>query len=450
MNKEMKQQLKSIPLKHYAHFDGRISMKTAWDYVTNPQKIIQHHFYPFICYDKDYTKYNKNKGVKSKKRKLCYSAHIDRCIYQYYACLLNEIYNQRTSDDGIVEVAVAYRNNLKKNNIHFAKQAIDFIRNQKSCYIFVGDFTNFFDSLNHKYLKKQICSLLTCEELPDDYYAVFKNITQYSEWNLSDLLLLNKMENTIKGRRSLNQKETILTLRQFKDNKHQFLSPGKKRSKGIPQGSAISAVLANVYMLEFDKQVNDYVKSQSGLYMRYSDDFIIVLPMGNDKVFQKQYDFICQFINAIPDLQLESKKTQIFEYTTNVLHNCNDKFIINGEKGKDFLDYLGFTFDGKTVTVRDKTLSKYYYRMYRKLETIIQNRGVSSNGNKISCKRLYLGYSERGAKIDKSTQEMDNKHSGNFLTYINRAKKVFSGNENIERGTKRHMQKIRKKLKALK
>jgi len=48
--------------------------------------------------------------------------------------------------------------------------------------------------------------------------------------------------------------------------------------KGIPQGSPISAVLANLYMLEFDKIVNEFVTGHGGLYRRYCDDLLIVLP----------------------------------------------------------------------------------------------------------------------------------------------------------------------------
>lgn len=50
-------------------------------------------------------------------------------------------------------------------------------------------------------------------------------------------------------------------------------------SYGIPQGSPISALLANVYMLDVDKKVYEIVAAQNGMYMRYSDDFIIILPI---------------------------------------------------------------------------------------------------------------------------------------------------------------------------
>ncbi len=64
INKETEEILKRIPHKNYAHFDLRTSMKFSWNYVTNPEKIVHHHFYPFIYYEKDYTKYNKITGIQ--------------------------------------------------------------------------------------------------------------------------------------------------------------------------------------------------------------------------------------------------------------------------------------------------------------------------------------------------------------------------------------------------
>ena len=91
------------------------------------------------------SKFKRGKGVVPKKRDICYAAHIDRCIYQYYSHILNEKYNERTTCDGISNVAVAYRTNLGKSNIQFSKAAYDFIRKTENCYVMIGDFTHFFD-----------------------------------------------------------------------------------------------------------------------------------------------------------------------------------------------------------------------------------------------------------------------------------------------------------------
>lgn len=204
--------------RYYAHFDVRTDIGRMKDYVSNPKAVAAHGFYPFIHYEMNMSKFKRGKGVVPKKRDICYAAHIDRCIYQYYSHILNEKYNERTTCDGISNVAVAYRTNLRKSNIQFSKAAYDFIRKTENCYVMIGDFTHFFDNLDHAYLKKQWCSLLECERLPKDHYNVFKNITSFSQWELTDLLAINELKDNKAGHRALNKRSRVLTAEQYAEH----------------------------------------------------------------------------------------------------------------------------------------------------------------------------------------------------------------------------------------
>ncbi|MCI1959207.1 MAG: hypothetical protein LKJ25_06245 [Clostridia bacterium] len=151
--------IKNKTAKKYAHFDNKVPLNKVWDYINNPENVIHHGFYPFIHYEKKFNKYKFDKvsntgKVVPKTRELCYSAHVDRYIYSYYSFKLNREYNEYVKNHGIDNVALAYRDNLHKNNIHFAKRAFDFIKEKGSCYVIIGDFTKFFDNLDHKFLKK--------------------------------------------------------------------------------------------------------------------------------------------------------------------------------------------------------------------------------------------------------------------------------------------------------
>ncbi len=141
--------------KGYAHFDLRTDISKSQNYITNPKNIASHGFYPFIHYEKKMIKYHKSKGKKIKTRDICYASHIDRCIYQLYSHILNELYNKEIIKRGISSVPVAYRTDLNISNIQLAKKAFDYIQSHTSCYVMIGDFTGFFDNLDHNYLKKQ-------------------------------------------------------------------------------------------------------------------------------------------------------------------------------------------------------------------------------------------------------------------------------------------------------
>ena len=415
--------------KPYAHFDLRTDIGKQKSYISNPRKVATHGFYPFIHYQIKTVKFNKAKGTREKTRDICYAAHIDRCIYQYYSYMLNELYNERVRGDGITNVAVAYRTDLHKSNIYFSKRAYDYIRELGRCYVMIGDFTHFFDNLDHDYLKRQWCSLLKC-----DYYSVFKNVTAYSKWELTDLLALNGLSDDWAGRKSLNSQVRVLTPMQFRKNKSHIVRHADPY--GIPQGSPISATLANVYMLEVDKLINDMVLELGGMYMRYSDDFIIILPDTSELNIAEAFEKIRTLLKVAPRLTLEPSKTQYFHYADSELENCGKQFHAEADGSSRFINFLGFTFNGRQVSIRAKTISKYYYRMYRKAKNIAKAGGYTPAGKHISCENLYRRYSERGA---------DGK-PGNFLTYVSRAEREYGSNEAITRDTKRHMQKIRKAL----
>ena len=122
----------------------------------------------------------KKEEIIPKSRDIRYSSHIDRYIYEYYNDILSKKYNKYAKQLGINQAVIAYRTNLNKNNIHFSRDVFKFLNKQENAFIIVSDFTNFFDSLNHKYLKDRLKEILKVDTLPKDYYKIFKSITKYS------------------------------------------------------------------------------------------------------------------------------------------------------------------------------------------------------------------------------------------------------------------------------
>lgn len=393
--------------KPYAHFDLRVSlsMPSIRKYVMDRAKIVTHSFYPFIHFEKKNSRYGK-KGPK-KPRELYYCSHLDRCVYQRYAFLLNYQYNILAYENNIDDVAIAYRDNLGKNNIDFAKDAFDAIRNFPQCFILVGDFTNFFDNLEHQYLKKMMCEVLGVERLPQDYFSVFKNITRFSSWGWKDIVKAAGENIEERGvRKKINSKDTVLTKEQFQKSKKDI----KKNVSGVgvPQGSPISAVLSNIYMIEFDKYIKRYVASKSGIYMRYSDDFIIVLPYERDAEIADFTSYIFSYVESMKGLiDLQKEKTSCYTYKNEVVYEGDHPSSIN---------YLGFLFDGKNIRIRPRAITKYYYRMRRKAHTIGRSNWTSTKGKHISAKELYSIYSRNDEKQT-------------FIDYARKAKGVLKLND---------------------
>lgn len=412
--------------KPYAHFDLRVSlsMPSIRKYVMDRAKVVTHSFYPFIHFEKKNSRYGK-KGPK-KPRELYYCSHLDRCVYQRYAFLLNYQYNIWACENNIDDVAIAYRDNLGKNNIDFAKDAFDAIRSFPQCFILVGDFTNFFDNLEHQYLKKMMCEVLGVERLPQDYFSVFKNITRFSSWDWKDIVKAAGENIAERGvRKKINSKETVLTKEQFQKNKKDI----KKNISGVgvPQGSPISAVLSNIYMIKFDKDIKRYVTSKGGIYMRYSDDFIIVLPYERDAEIADFTSYIFSYVESMKGLiDLQKEKTSCYTYKDEVIYEGDQPSSIN---------YLGFLFDGKNIRIRPRAITKYYYRMRRKAHTIGRSNWTSSKGRRISAKELYSIYSRNDEKQT-------------FIDYVRKAKGILKLNDQEANALiKHHKRKIAMAIK---
>lgn len=412
--------------KPYAHFDLRVSlsMPSIRKYVMDRTKIVTHSFYPFIHFEKKNSRYGK-KGPK-KPRELYYCSHLDRCVYQRYAFLLNYQYNIWACENNIDDVAIAYRDNLGKNNIDFAKDAFDAIRSFPQCFILVGDFTNFFDNLEHQYLKKMMCKVLGVERLPQDYFSIFKNITRFSSWDWKDIVKAAGENIEERGiRKKINSKDTVLNKEQFQKSKKDI----KKNVSGVgvPQGSPISAVLSNIYMIEFDKDIKRYVASKGGIYMRYSDDFIIVLPYERDTEIADFTSYIFSYVESMKGLvDLQKEKTSCYTYKNEVVYEGDQPSSIN---------YLGFLFDGKSIRIRPRAITKYYYRMRRKAHTIGRSNWTSSKGRHISAKELYSIYSRNDEKQT-------------FIDYAKKAKGILKLNDQeADALIKHHKRKIAMAIK---
>lgn len=432
--------------KGYAHFDARcdIADVNVQNYILNPYKVARHSFWPFIHYVMSFTKAKKIENqvvTKDKNREIHYAAHMDSCIFNRYAFLLNQKYNEYMLMNGLNEVAIAYRNNLKKPPCYFAAKAFKVIRDMQHCLVFIGDFTEFFDRINHRYLKKQLRALLNVKELPKDYYAVFKNVTRYSSCELEDILKINNVrfrsELAIKN---FNRKYKAINNKQFISLQGKI----KKNDKniGVPQGAAISDVFANVYMMDFDKDMNEYVKSQGGQYMRYSDDTIIILPLSEDKTIQVHETAIHEILRKYENVvDLQPEKTKKFEYHNGSIQPINSSDPL-------FIDYLGLRLTRDYIGLRPRCLTKYYYRMHRKAFRIrAKKMRVHFSHQKNSYKQIYEIYGKGKRNLLKSIENKDEKQNkadkkvekpkSTFIGYIEMVDKVlkdmFKDNIGLER-----------------
>lgn len=406
-------------MKRYIHFDRKVKIETVESYVTNPKKIAEHSFLPFIHY---ITSFEKNIGeknfklnnrpIKLKTRDIMYAGHLDNYIYKYYADNLNNCYNQWMFNKKMDKCSTAYRNNKEyKSNIDFAAEVINKIVDFKESYILVGDFTHFFDQIDHKYLKMNLLTVLNLERLERDWFNVYKSITKYGYYEKEHLI---KKYGTDKQIRRSKKNSYFSQLSEFRKFQKQYKCISNTKGFGIPQGTAISAVFANIYAINFDSKLKEIADKHSGLYRRYSDDFILVLPKEQkiSSLSATEFKEIEKLVrvHAINNkIEIQEEKTGMFEYTNSQLFDINQRKISR-------LDYLGFVFDGKKVEMRAKSPYKFYRKAYQLIDKAEKIKEKKSLIKLPYRKQIYGLYTDLGR----------NRGSfGNFISYAWRAQQKF-------------------------
>jgi hypothetical protein len=481
-------------LKRYPHIGLQLEQKDRnWiePYVKNKEAVATHAFYPFIHRQLKVRRFRKKinlDGTRSKlrepsekKREIYFSNHIDSNIFSYYAEILSQGYENTINKFGISNCVTAYRkikfDSLRnKCNIDFANDVFNFIKDHDNDLVAITfDIKSFFDNLNHKHLKKNWKTVIKSgTDLPPDHYNIFRNITKFSYIEEADLFkefkeqiiverqprtfkeIKIKKKNYLRNKRAVAycSKENISRLRNkglIKANKYSYEGGAKisLRNKGIPQGSPISATLANIYMLDFDKKAHELLTGFGGLYQRYSDDMVAICPI---KYEEKVIDHFLKYIKDC-DLEIQTSKTQVFYFKYNndiKRHQCNEKNLkTNNLQNNTLFEYLGFQFDGYYVLMKNSSLSNYY----RKMKKSFARSGFYTYHNNTATKgqvfksRLYKRFTHVGAERRRIYQRHPKKSNlfilshkfdwGNFITYARLAIKTMPDNK-IDGQIKRH------------
>jgi hypothetical protein len=492
-------------LKNYPHIGLPLTSgdrNWVYNYVKDPIKIKEHGFFPLIHKTLVVRKFRREKNTDGSRSKLrvpgkkirhiYYANHLDSNIYSYYAKKLSSKYEEKLNKYSLNECVTAYRriplnSILKKSrnkcNIDFASEVFEFIKKSKKTELvaITFDIESFFDNLDHKYLKKAWRIIIESgKDLPDDHYNLYRNITKFSFIGERDIFNEFKEEIIIetksklqkcrkvhkrkylKNKRAIafcNKKSTEERIRNkklIKSNKYIDKSKNKIRSKGIPQGSPISSILANIYLLNFDHEINTLVQGFEGLYRRYSDDMVVVC---DGQYEQKVIDLLNYEISRC-NLNFQSKKTQVFLFKKNYNRfHCQEKNLKTDTlQSNTKFEYLGFSFDGKYTYLKAASLASYYRKMKRSIRRgyFFSKYGNPKNKNELFRRRLYQKHTYLGAsrrRIYKRDPIIKNKWNiskrfdwGNYISYAKMASNLIPDNK-INKQISRHWKNLHFLLK---
>ncbi|RYD71524.1 MAG: hypothetical protein EOP53_23540, partial [Sphingobacteriales bacterium] len=413
--------------KGYLHFDLRFPFLQRHEeirqIVSSERVIMSWKFYPFLKVVNRTLRFkqdsNKKRPVRSTKdRPICYAAHKDALIYGFYAHGLTKCYEAYIRNAGFADSILAYRTDLDgKCNIQFASEAFHQIKLKGECTVISLDIKSFFDRLDHQILKRNWMKIIGEASLPDDQYKIFKTLTQFGYIKEEELLQyfgvdLNKIGTKPRTLLDLSpEKRSFMLFQKLRDNFILRVNGSDKNladePQGIPQGSPMSAVLSNIYMIDFDAHIHRMAKDKGCIYSRYCDDILLVCPMEEATDVR---DAICAEIKKCKlEIQAAKEDEIWFRYDNDgILRAFNGKKIKkNPEKftpEKDHLfykslQYLGFEHNGQDIRIRSSSINRFYRKMKRRLSKNVK-MAYSPNaiGDKVKTRTTYWRYSHFGKR----------------------------------------------------
>jgi len=354
---------------------------------------------------------------------------MDSLIYSYYGYCLNEKYQEYIKSIKIDKSVLAYRTDLDKCNIDFANEAFELIKRKKKCTAITLDIKGFFDNLDHKILMDQWRKVIGVDRLPEDQFKIYKSLCNYAYVNKNTLLHYLG----INLKRVSPKPKTLIepTAQNFKILRERNIIVTNKEPFGIPQGSGISGVLSNIYMIGFDSYMLKKSRKMGFSYFRYCDDILIICDSTEaNLVAHLAYTKIKAYKLQI---QVQKEDKIAFRRVEGCLcafdarklnkHNYISPPPKRRNEFKKRLQYLGFEFDGKNTFIRSSTMSKYYRRMNSRIDNTLRRAyGERGRGRKIFTKKLL----SRNTHLGKN----------NFISYGFRS--AFNNNIEIKRQLKRH------------
>ena len=395
----------------YKHFDAPVGDAFVQQ-LEEGASIDAHSWSPLIRYEKRIKRYKPIDGkTVYKERPIMYASHRDRCILAKYAFELSKSLDNFYNLEGLSAIVIGYRR-LGKSNYDFSAEACRFALAHSPCVVLCFDITGFFDHLDHRLLKDRLKRLLGVSELPFDWYAVFRQVTRFRYVNRDALAAHPIFGLKLKSKK----REPVATIAAVKAAGIEIIS--NPNMFGIPQGTPISSVFSNLYMMDLDREMASICSASGALYQRYSDDILIVCGLEEEK------SITTALADAVKGHSLEIKD----EKTERVIFDSISQMAFQ---------YLGFNVTPKGSTIRPSSLA----RQWRKFKySLAKTRKVAAKAiaegeaDQVYTKRLRRRFYPVGVR--------------NFSSYARRAAKAF-GSRTIIRQVLRLERRVDKAIRDL-
>lgn len=387
----------------YSHLDAQVGVQFASR--LTPALVERHSWSPLISYIKRTKRYKPSEAkTVNKDRLIMYASHRDACILSKYAADLSERLDNYYKELSLDQNVIAYRS-LGKSNYHFSAEAHQFASSNSPCVVLCFDVTGFFDNLDHAILKDRLKRLLDVTELNKEWYSIFRHVTKFRHIDRDVIAKHSKFGPRLKncGREPFATIQEVLAAGiKIAPNVNKF---------GIPQGTPISSVLSNAYLMDLDRAMAATCAKLGSFYQRYSDDILIVCKADAESEIEKTLNEQMK----IHRLSINADKVE------KVLFDISDPRTFQ---------YLGFNISPDGAMIRPGSVSRQWRKAKRSVartKKIGAKAVAEEKATKIFTKKLRRRFSPVGVR--------------NFSSYARRSAEAF-GSVKIVRQIRRLERKM--------
>ena len=362
-------------------------------FVTSIKDAISDAYYS-ICKPDIYPK-PKDKGDKKESCEICRPISIfslkDRIIIGLTNRFLTRLFDTYFYDNSLAFRAPRQKIGDKKTLTHH--DAIRKIKayleqqNGKQLWVAECDMMKFYDTVNHSVIRREFKKLL--KKVKKDYPILATESIQRIFYNYLDCYAFNKDVHPLNKKPEYFRKFNIAK-GQFAWVTEKLLELGyyksiSKARVGVPQGGALSGLIANIVLNQADRQV-EKVADEDLLYIRYCDDMLIIHPdkTNCERAFNAYRESL-KTLRLIPHdcAETQGYRSDFWDAKSKVPYKWgNEK-----ENGYPWIGFLGYEihYDGH-VRIRKKSLEKEMKKQYEVVNEVL--RAVEGNNKKVTNKRI--------------------------------------------------------------
>ena len=379
----------------YVHFDAPVGNAFAQK-VLDRAFVAKHSWLPLIFYIKRTKRYKASKRkTVFKDRPIMYASHRDACILSKYAWELTTALDAHCKALGLGQHVIAYRK-LGRGNYDFSADVFNFVRARPISVVLCYDITGFFDNLDHRILKERLKRVLELGELAQDWFAVFRHVTQYKVIERAELAAHSRFG----PRLSMKLREPLATIAELLAERIQIKRNPKR--VGITQGTPISSVFSNLYMIDIDQAMVGLCKERGALYQRYSDDILVVCDPEDEALINSTMEALIK--SHLLEIKPEKTERTVFD-----------------KLDPHAFQYLGFDISPDGAVIRPGSLGRQWRKVRRSIartKKIGLIAVAEGKATKIYTKTLRRRFLPVGVR--------------NFSSYSRRSAKAFGSKKIIQ------------------